>query len=102
MNFVVRFTAEAESDLFRLFEFILERDQTNWDLAERALIAIKDAIRILEISPFSFRKSTSDNPFLRELVIPFGSSGYVALSEIDDARTVSVLAVRHQLEDDYH
>jgi hypothetical protein len=30
------------------------------------------------------------------------SSGYVALFEIEDAATVTILAVRHQLEDDYH
>ena len=41
-------------------------------------------------------------PFLRELLIPFGRSGYVLLFEIEDAATVTVLAVRHQLEDDYH
>jgi hypothetical protein len=41
------------------------------------------------------------NPFLRELVIPFGASGYVALFEIDNEETVTILAVRHQREDDY-
>jgi mRNA-degrading endonuclease RelE of RelBE toxin-antitoxin system len=35
-------------------------------------------------------------------VISFGASGYVALFEIDDATTVTVLAVRHQREEDYH
>jgi hypothetical protein len=39
---------------------------------------------------------------LRELLIPFGHSGYVALFEIEDASTVTVLAVRHLREDDYH
>jgi mRNA-degrading endonuclease RelE of RelBE toxin-antitoxin system len=39
---------------------------------------------------------------LRELLISFGSAGYVALFEIDDAETVTVLAVRHQRESDYH
>ena len=42
------------------------------------------------------------SPFLRELPIAFGSSNSVALYEIQDAKTVKVLAVRHQLEDDYH
>lgn len=41
-------------------------------------------------------------PLLRELLIPFGASGYVALFEIDDSRTVTVVAVRHQRESDYH
>jgi plasmid stabilization system protein ParE len=39
---------------------------------------------------------------LRELVISFGGAGYVALFEIEDNETVTVLAVRHQREDDYH
>jgi hypothetical protein len=52
-------------------------------------------------SPFICRKA-DDDPFLRELLIPFGRSGYVALFEIEDAATVTIRAVRHQLEDDYH
>jgi len=100
MTFSVRFTEEAEADLVRLYEFILAKDETDWSLAERALEAIKNAIRSLELSPFSYRKATSGNPFLRELVIPFGASGYVALFEIDNDQTVTILAVRHQLEDD--
>jgi hypothetical protein len=43
-----------------------------------------------------------ENPFLRELIIPFGSAGYVLLFEIGDAESVTILAVRHQREDDYH
>jgi plasmid stabilization system protein ParE len=57
---------------------------------------------LLAGSPFSCRKAAPDNTFLRELIIAFGASGYVALFEIDDANTVTVLAVRHQREDDYH
>lgn len=38
----------------------------------------------------------------RELIIPFGRSGYVALIEIESATDVVVVAVRHQLEDDHH
>jgi hypothetical protein len=40
--------------------------------------------------------------FLRELLIPFGQSGCVALFEIDDAASVAILALRHRLEDDCH
>lgn len=102
MTFSVRFTQHAESDLVRLYEFILQRDENDWALAERALEAIKHAIRGLELSPFSYRKAAADNPFIRELIIPFGASGYVALFEIEDKQTVTVLALRHQLEDDYY
>lgn len=102
MTFRVRFTREAEDDLVRLYEFILERDVTDWSLAERALEAIRHAISGLEHSPFSYRKASGQSsPFLRELVIPFGSAGYVALFEIEGSDVVTVLAVRHQREDDY-
>ncbi|MGH8672963.1 MAG: type II toxin-antitoxin system RelE/ParE family toxin [Burkholderiales bacterium] len=95
----VRFTPEAEEDLLRLYDFLLDKDL---GAAERALEAIKEATRLLQFSPFSCRKVMRNNPFLRELVIPFGSTGYVALYEIDDRSTVTVLAVRHQREEDYH
>jgi len=102
VTFKVRFAESAEADLVRLYQFILERDETDWKLAERAIRAIKDAVRSLELSPFSCRKATRGSPFLRELVIPFGAAGCVALFEIDDDKTVTILAVRHQREDDYH
>lgn len=102
MTYRVRFTQEAEADLVRLYEFIIARDGTDWAVAERALDAIRNAVRSLEFSPFSCRKATAGNAFLRELVIPFGSAGYVALFEIDDDKTVTILAVRHQREDDRH
>ncbi|PKO94169.1 MAG: plasmid stabilization protein [Betaproteobacteria bacterium HGW-Betaproteobacteria-10] len=102
MSYQVRFTDDAEADLLRLYEFILTQDQTDWSLATRALEAIKNGIRSLELSPFSYRKATASNPFLRELIIPFGASGYVVLFEIDDELTVTILAVRHQREEDYH
>ena len=37
MTYRVRFTQEAEADLVRLYEFILDRDAADWALAERAL-----------------------------------------------------------------
>lgn len=103
MSFAVRYSASARDDLARLYEYLLERATTvdDLDLADRALGAITEAVESLKRSPFIYRKA-DDDPFLRELLVPFGSSGYVALFEIEDAATVTILAVRHQLEDDYH
>ena len=105
MNFRVRLTREAAEDLEQLFDFVLERELQRNDgdleLAKRALQAIKDGVATLRTTPFTCRKA-SQNPFVRELVIPFGQSGYVALFEIVDRENVVVTAVRHQLEDDYH
>ena len=102
MTYRVRFTKEAENDLVRLYKYVLARDEADWQLAERALEAIRNAIRSLELTPFSFRKAIPGNPFLREIVIPFGASGYVALFEIDNEETVTILALRHQREEDYY
>lgn len=101
MTFAVRFTVEAQDDLLRLIDFLIVQDISS---ARRAEAAIKDAVKFLTIFPFSCRKAegSAGNPFLRELLIPFGNTGYVALFEIEDARTVTILAVRHQREDDYH
>lgn len=98
MSFRVRFTLEAKADLERLYGFLVEHDV---EAAERALDVIDRAWTILEEFPFSCRKSEDSNPFVREIVIPFGSAGYVALFEIEDQESVTVLAIRHQLEDDY-
>ena len=102
MSFRVRFTLMAQEDLQRLQEFLLHKSNGDFTSAERALHAIRAGITVLELSPFSCRKATSGNTFLREVVISFGATGYVALFEIEDARTVTVLAVRHQREDDFH
>ena len=100
-GFHVRFTEQAQSDLSRLYEFLLAFDIHT---AERALLAIEYSLDFLRKSPFSCRKAAdgAHGPQLRELIISFGVSGYLALFEIDDAHTVTILAVRHQKEDDFH
>ncbi|MBL8518421.1 MAG: type II toxin-antitoxin system RelE/ParE family toxin [Betaproteobacteria bacterium] len=97
MPFRIRFTPEAEADLIRLYEWLIERD---FVAAEKALSAIQRSLEILTHSPFTCRKASGSHPRLRELIIPFGHSGYVALFEIEDAKTVTILAMRHQREDD--
>jgi len=102
MSFRLRFTEEAQEDLERLYDWLLDRSDGDFVLAERALQSIRDAVSVLEVAPLSCRKATSTDPFLRELVIGFGASGYVLLFEVEDVHTVTVLATRHQREDDYH
>ncbi len=99
MNYRLRLTPRAADDLQRLFDFLVEHDLAT---AQRARAAIAKAFEFLQAFPFACRKATPEHPFLREMVISFGQAGYVALFEIDDADTVTVLAVRHQREDDYH
>ncbi|MGJ7529469.1 type II toxin-antitoxin system RelE/ParE family toxin [Variovorax sp. EL159] len=104
MSYTVRFTQQAAEDLERLYDFVLERELArggDLELASRALDAIEHGIATLGFSPFTCRKA-GDSPFIRELVIPFGGSGYVALFEIEANDSIVVAAVRHQREDDYH
>jgi plasmid stabilization system protein ParE len=104
MSYVVELTPTAEADLERLFDFLLDQAETADDLdcAQAAIDAIRDTAKHrLAITPFSFRKA-AQNPAQRELIIPIGATGYVALFEIVSESMVVVLAVRHQREEDYH
>ncbi|WP_028672687.1 type II toxin-antitoxin system RelE/ParE family toxin [Saccharospirillum impatiens] len=99
MSFEVRYTRQAREDLLRLFQFLLDIDPS---AARAARDAISRATGALQEFPFTCRKAETANPLIRELIIPFGSAGYVALFEIEDNETVTILAVRHQREDDYY
>ena len=103
--FEVRFADPALDDLNRLFDFLLERAQTvaDLDIAQGAIDEIKATCAgNLSKAPFGYRK-TGESSLRRELIIPFGSTGYVAQYEIEPALLrVIVIAVRHQREDDYH
>ncbi|MCW0000340.1 type II toxin-antitoxin system RelE/ParE family toxin [Pararhizobium sp. YC-54] len=99
MTYKIRYTAEALGDFDRLSNYLVAIDVS---LAERAYEAIQQAITLLETFPFSCRKASAENPLLRELIVPFGATGYVVLFRIDGNETVTVAAVRHQREDDYH
>lgn len=98
MSYTVRFTPAAAKDLQRLFDFLAEKDMRS---AKRARIAIAKGIEFLRTFPFSCRKASPEHPLLRELIISFGANGYVALFEIEDSQTVTVLAIRHQREEDF-
>jgi len=98
LTYQVRFTKAAREDIKRLYAFLLTQDKT---AAERALATIEQAMQLLNTFPFTCRKAQADNPFLRELVISFGANGYVALFEIEENAVVTIIALRHQREDDY-
>ena len=105
MRYTVEFSAAAAEDLERLFDFALQRelDSATGDLSipERAVQAIQNGIALLASSPFACRK-VGRSSFVRELIIAFGRTGYVALFEIVDSSKVIIGAIRHQREDDYH
>ena len=104
MTFKVEFTPEADADLDHLFDFLLERAET----VEEAMRAY-DAIEVirtvahshLSTTPYSYRK-VSARPTLRELIIPFDSTGYILRFDIRTPELVLVIGARHQREEDYH
>lgn len=98
MSYKIRFTKTAREDLKRLYRFLVKQDI---HAANHALGAINKAMVLLETFPFTCRKAKADSPFLRELIITFGANGYVALFDIEENNIVTILAVRHQREDDY-
>lgn len=96
-------STEAYDDLYRLQDFWIKL--AGADLAERALNTIIKAFDLLQTFPHSCRKAHSQELQMPcgELIIPFGSSGYLALFTIfEETQEVVILAVRHQRESDYH
>jgi plasmid stabilization system protein ParE len=64
-----------------------------------AVEAIRSAIETLGAHPLIGRLVTAE---IRELVISFGRTGYVALYRfVPSRREVRILAIRHQRELDY-
>lgn len=100
-KYAVQLTPEANQDLKELYDFLLQFD---YSTAERALETIIDSFQVLSKSPYICRKAGdgSNGSLIRELIIDFGASGYIALFEIEDDQTVTITAVRHQRESDYH
>lgn len=92
----VVYAPRAVQDLERLFAFLEQHDE---DAALSSARAIRDAVGALGRHPFIGRIRSGE---LRELVISYGKTGYVALyryvAALDEVR---VLAIRHQRELDY-
>lgn len=103
MTFKVEFTPEADADLDRLFDFLLERADTVEGAmrAYEAVAAIREVANShLSMTPYSYRK-VGQRPTLRELIVPFGSTGYVLRFDIRTPELVLVIGARHQREEDY-
>ena len=103
-KFTVTLLPQALADLQRLEDFAIERELASetpdWAAAQRALDALREGMRLLSWSPFSCRRAELGNGRSRELIVPFGATGYIVLFEIVNDEVV-VGAVRHQREEDY-
>ena len=104
MSYAVEFTQSAEDDLVRLYDYLLDRAGTleELDVADEAVTAIRQAaLSHLSTTPYSYRK-VGVRPTLRELIIPFGATGYILRFDIRSPELVLVIGARHQREEDFH
>jgi plasmid stabilization system protein ParE len=92
----VTYSARVLENLEHAFEFLLAEHPT---AAEAAAEAIESAVNALAAHPLVGRRIEGD---LRELVISFGVTGYIALYRFEvQEDTVRVLALRHHQEIGY-
>jgi len=92
----VVYSRHAFADLERLADFLVNDPP---EAAVAAIDVIRDGIEILERHPLVGRPCEEG---LRELLISYGKSGYVALYSYEQPQdVVLVLAVRHQREAGY-
>jgi plasmid stabilization system protein ParE len=91
-------TEHAYADLVRLTDFLLEFDK---NAAAKALDLIEEGLQILKRHPLIGRSVQGDQAIegdLRELVISYGKTGYVALYSLEDEDRIWILTIRHQRE----
>jgi hypothetical protein len=102
-TFHVAPTAGYERDLERLEDFLVERELRSEfpdaTVPARFVTAVDRGLDILTFSPHTCRRCETA-PQWRELVVPFGQTGFVVLFEIREEQ-VLLLAMRTQREEDY-
>jgi plasmid stabilization system protein ParE len=92
----VVYSAYAVENIERAMQLLREK---NPELAVASAAAIRSAVENLATHPLIGRRVEGD---LRELVISYGATGYIALYRFDIQRDqVRVLALRHQREVGY-
>ena len=93
------YSRNAVKDFNRLCDFLRKKDLR---AAQRAASAIYAGIEKILIEPRIGRPIKNMPHQYREWLIKFGASGYVAKYYFDEADDkVTVIAVKHQKENDY-
>lgn len=92
----VIYTENALANLERAFAFLAEHDPS---AATDAAVAIGDAVDVLADHPLIGRRIEGE---IRELIISYGKTGYVALYRfLPEKEVIRILAIRHQRELDF-
>lgn len=92
----VVYSQNALANLERAFAFLAEHDPS---AASAAAHAIRHAVETLVSHPLIGRRIEGE---VRELVISYGKTGYIALYRfLPEQNLARILAIRHQRELDY-
>lgn len=92
----VVYTQNALANLERAFAYLAEHDPA---VAADAAVAIRKAAEILSDHPLIGRRVEGE---IRELVISYGKTGYIALYRfLPEQGLIRMLAIRHQRELDF-
>ena len=91
----VVYTRNALANLEQAFTFLAEHDPA---AAVDAAAVIRNAVEILPDHPLIGRRVEGE---IRELVISYGKTGYVALYRFLPEQGIRILAIRHQRELDF-
>lgn len=97
MSYLVTWLPQAIQGVQRAYRFLAEKDI---EAAKAAAGIILQQAHILEKFPNAGRPADDLDPEHRELLVPFGASGYVLVYEVT-GNNVTVLAVKHQKEVGY-
>lgn len=97
MPYLVRWTANALTDLGRAYSFLSGHSE---EAAVAAIKAIREKALLLEQFPDAGRPADDFDPEYREVLIPFGGAGYVFVYAVL-GNDVHILALKHQREAGY-
>ena len=90
-------TETAIADLVRLRDFLKTRSP---EASKRAVSVIRKAIENALVFPDRFRPAP-DLIDYREIIIDFGSSGYIARFRYEQDGDIYIVRIKHQIENEY-
>lgn len=93
----VKYSSQAIADLKRLHDFLATQDP---DVAKRAVSVIRNALEKVAFMPERFRP-VEEKLYVREAVIDFGNSGYIARFRHLPNGDVTIARIKHQKESDF-
>jgi plasmid stabilization system protein ParE len=90
------YTQPAIADIVRLAKFLSTKDTI---VAKRAITTIRAEIEKAAILPDRYRP-VPDLMHYREIIIDFGSSGYIVRFRYEQDGDIFIVRIKHQLEND--